>query len=35
VGAGVDEPPADLDGLVGGDPARDAEDDPPPGERLQ
>src|SRR5581483_257991 len=35
VGAGVDEAPADLDGLVGGDPAGDAQDDAPAGERLQ
>ena len=32
VGAGVDQPAADLDRLVGGDAAGDAEDDPPPGE---
>ena len=33
VGAGVDQAAADLDGLVGGDPARNAEDDAPAGER--
>ena len=32
VGAGVDQPAADLDGLVGRDPAGDAEHDAPPGE---
>ena len=31
VGAGVDQPAADLDGLVGGDAPGDAEDDPAPG----
>src|SRR5947208_423109 len=35
VGAGVDEAAADLDGLVGGDAAGDAEHDPPAGEPLQ
>jgi hypothetical protein len=32
MGAGVDEATADLDGLVGGDPAGDPEDDAPAGE---
>ena len=34
VGAGVDETPADLDGLVGSDAPGDAEDDPLPGEHV-
>ena len=35
VRAGVDQPAADLDGLVGGDPAADAQDDAAPGQRAR
>src|SRR5437588_750906 len=35
VGAGVDQAAADLDGLVGGDPARDTEHDAPAGQSGQ